>query len=241
MCSVATAPGVATGHGRQSMPGSGPTVGSTSRSGRSSLIATADSRSVPRPTARPGSDPSALTAPEVIDFGTDGAAEWLVTRALAGRDASAPWPADARDRVVDGLAEVAAGCIRCRSTDCPFDRSLAVTDSGRAARHARHRPGRSRRPRRRTDRDDRSTTWSTQLLAERPISEDLVVCHGDLSIPNVLFDPDTVEFTGLVDVGRVGDRGPARRPRHRDPQPRQRSQSAIPPRRRASDSSSATA
>ena len=31
-----------------------------------------------------------------------------------------------------------------------------------------------------------------------------MVCHGDLSIPNVLFDPVTVEFAGLIDVGRVG-------------------------------------
>ena len=45
---------------------------------------------------------------------------------------------------------------------------------------------------------------ASQLLADRPVGEDPVVCHGDLSIPNVLFDPDTVEFTGFIDVGRVG-------------------------------------
>ena len=68
-----------------------------------------------------------VTAPEIIEYGTDGTAEWLVTRALAGRDASAPSPVERRARVVDGLAEVAAVLHALPVTDCPFGRSLAVT------------------------------------------------------------------------------------------------------------------
>jgi streptomycin 3"-kinase len=31
-----------------------------------------------------------------------------------------------------------------------------------------------------------------------------VVCHGDACLPNFLFDPDTLEWTGAIDVGRLG-------------------------------------
>jgi streptomycin 3"-kinase len=49
----------------------------------------------------------------------------------------------------------------------------------------------------------------TRVVAERPYVEaalvdDLVVCHGDLCLPNVFFDPETLEVTGLIDLGRLG-------------------------------------
>ncbi|MFF0269015.1 phosphotransferase [Kribbella sp. NPDC004536] len=31
-----------------------------------------------------------------------------------------------------------------------------------------------------------------------------VVCHGDACLPNIFFDPDTLEVTGLIDLGRLG-------------------------------------
>ncbi|MFE6509020.1 APH(3'') family aminoglycoside O-phosphotransferase [Nocardioides sp. NPDC057767] len=31
-----------------------------------------------------------------------------------------------------------------------------------------------------------------------------VVCHGDLCLPNILIDPDTMRVTGLIDLGRLG-------------------------------------
>lgn len=46
-----------------------------------------------------------------------------------------------------------------------------------------------------------------RVVAERPYIEagvDLAVCHGDACLPNVFFDPDTVEVTGLIDLGRLG-------------------------------------
>ncbi|MFZ2014334.1 MAG: phosphotransferase, partial [Nocardioides sp.] len=47
------------------------------------------------------------------------------------------------------------------------------------------------------------------LLERRPQAElletaDLVVCHGDACLPNFLADPETLEITGMVDVGRLG-------------------------------------
>jgi streptomycin 3"-kinase len=46
-----------------------------------------------------------------------------------------------------------------------------------------------------------------QVVAERPYVESVaepVVCHGDACLPNVLFDPATLDVTGLIDLGRLG-------------------------------------
>lgn len=46
-----------------------------------------------------------------------------------------------------------------------------------------------------------------QVHAERPYVESVlepVVCHGDACLPNIFFDPDTLEVTGLIDLGRLG-------------------------------------
>lgn len=43
-----------------------------------------------------------------------------------------------------------------------------------------------------------------QLRASIPEKLELVVCHGDACLPNFLFDPETLEWTGAIDVGRLG-------------------------------------
>jgi streptomycin 3"-kinase len=52
-----------------------------------------------------------------------------------------------------------------------------------------------------------------QLEAELPGREaqegaQLVVCHGDLCLPNILIDPVTDDVTGLIDLGRLGTADP---------------------------------
>jgi streptomycin 3"-kinase len=41
-----------------------------------------------------------------------------------------------------------------------------------------------------------------ERLAEE--ASDLVVCHGDLCLPNVMIDPATHAVTGFIDLGRLG-------------------------------------
>jgi streptomycin 3"-kinase len=46
-----------------------------------------------------------------------------------------------------------------------------------------------------------------QVVAERPYIESVLepaVCHGDACLPNVFFDPATLEVTRLIDLGRLG-------------------------------------
>ena len=52
-----------------------------------------------------------------------------------------------------------------------------------------------------------------QIKAELPMRlaqehAGLVVCHGDLCLPNVLVDPANGEVQGLIDLGRLGKADP---------------------------------
>lgn len=120
----------------------------------------------------------------------------LVTAEVPGRSAAELWPAV--DRIVDSLADLTRALHALPVAECPFDRSLAVTVPEALAANPDL-----------DDLDDDRAGWTrdrlvAELVATRPAEEDLVVCHGDLSVPNVLFDPDTGEVTGVVDVGRLG-------------------------------------
>ena len=44
-----------------------------------------------------------------------------------------------------------------------------------------------------------------RLIQERA---QMVVCHGDLCLPNILVDPDTSQVKALIDLGRLGTADP---------------------------------
>jgi kanamycin kinase len=140
--------------------------------------------------------------PEVVEHGEEDGVAWLVTRALPGRRASAPWPADQRAEVVDALVDIALALHALPAADCPFDRSLAVSvPEAKAAAVAGLVDL--------ADLDEERRGWGTpRLLAELaatvPSDEDVVVCHGDFCLPNILVDPETLRPTGVVDLGRIG-------------------------------------
>lgn len=115
-----------------------------------------------------------LPVPEVVEYGERDGVEWLVITAVRGRSAAEPWPRERHAAVIDGVADAALALHALPVAECPFDRTLAA-----------------RLP-------------IAELHATRPAVEDLVVCHGDLCLPNVLFDPSTCALTGILDVGRLG-------------------------------------
>ncbi len=119
-------------------------------------------------------------APEVLDVG----AGWILMAELPGRSAAESWSPDMRPRVIDALADVAVSLHAVDAGGCPFDRSLVVALA-----------------------EAEAASGPVDVAALRdtaPAGEDIVVTHGDLCVPNVLFDPQTARVTGIVDVGRLG-------------------------------------
>jgi kanamycin kinase len=139
-----------------------------------------------------------IPCPEIVEH-TPGR---LVMTTVPGRSAAAgEWPVEMVPRLIDGLTDVLRALQALPIADCPYDRRLAVTMAEAAANAATGLVDLD-------DLDGERRGWTidrllAELRATRPSTEDLVVAHGDLSMPNVLFDDDG-RVTGLVDLGRLG-------------------------------------
>lgn len=143
-----------------------------------------------------------LAVPEVVLHGGDDEAEWLVTTALDGVDATAPELAVDVER----LARLLGHALRhlhdaLDPADCPFDGSTPVLVD-----HARGRVAHGL-----VDAGDFEPIHhgiSPEELLCHVIDRqpdppgDPVVTHGDFCLPNVLFDGG--RLSGFVDVGLVG-------------------------------------
>ncbi len=147
-----------------------------------------------------------LPVADVVDWADDGETATLTTSALPGVPLS-ELPAAAGDDAAQALGSFLARLHGLDRETCAFERWLAVTVPLARVR-AHHRlvdEAAFDEDRRGRDAEDLHQV----LLAKRPRAErlevgDLVVCHGDACLPNFLVDPDTLEITGMVDVGRLG-------------------------------------
>jgi kanamycin kinase len=142
-----------------------------------------------------------VPVPEVLEFGVTDDTTWFLSRAIPGDDATAE-----RFRVdLPGLVRRLAIALRRLHSipvdACPF--SFRLDD---ALQHAEHRlrHGEIDPPRDfHTEHAHLSAEAALrQLIAARPPSEDLVVCHGDYCVPNILFHGDAL--AGFVDLGELG-------------------------------------
>ncbi|MBN0039436.1 aminoglycoside 3'-phosphotransferase [Cellulosimicrobium cellulans] len=136
--------------------------------------------------------------------GPDGAV--LTTGAVAGTPADQVRPDQARRAWANIVAAVRA--LHDVPTDsCPFDRGLRTMHALAQDVVAR---GAVRREFLRPEQESRTGhDLLAELVAELPVRQeqeaaDQVVCHGDLCLPNILLDPDTLEVCGFVDLGRLG-------------------------------------
>ena len=140
-----------------------------------------------------------LPVPEVLDYGADERHEWLRTRALAGTSAVDPVHRAHPERLAPLLGAALRRFHATPIDGCPFDFRLAVAlpatrrrvDSGRV--HADWfftAQGRTARE------------AISFLERERPAAEDLVLCHGDFCVPNVLVRG--WRLAGYVDLGALG-------------------------------------
>ena len=113
--------------------------------------------------------------------------EYLLMTAIPGRDASQPWPSD---QIPSIIAKLAAGLRTWHDTntnDCPYQLSLVTRIAQARAR-------------------TQNTGLKLELealLEHTPKHEDLVLCHGDPCVPNVLLNDD-LEISGWIDLGRAG-------------------------------------
>lgn len=142
-----------------------------------------------------------LPVPDVVDVGTDGTVEWLVTAGLAGRPATDPALGEPRAVVVTWAEGLRAFHEAAPVGDCPFDFRLDT-----ALDHVRRRVAAGTvDPAEDFNEDHRHLRSATAALDElqrrRPASEDLVICHGDYCPPNALLRGGRV--IGYVDVGEL--------------------------------------
>jgi streptomycin 3"-kinase len=153
---------------------------------------------------------TAIPSAPVLDWRETDAGACLVTQAVLGVPAS-ELDAPALRRAWPSVV-VAVRALHDLATDrCPFDRTLAQM---MPLAHASVAEGRvvveflpialQRTP---------PTQILEQIEAELPVRlaqerTQLVVCHGDLCLPNILVDPTTGQVKALIDLGRLGTADP---------------------------------
>lgn len=142
-----------------------------------------------------------IPVPEVTQSGSEGDVHWLLTTGLKGLDAAALRVSRKPEALVPILAQGLRDFHAIPPERCPF-----VFDNRAALTHVRGRlaadridPERDFHP----EFSHLSAEAAVQRLeASSPPSEDLVVCHGDYCLPNVIIDG--TEVSGFVDVGELG-------------------------------------
>lgn len=142
-----------------------------------------------------------LPVPDVIGCGADDNIEWLLTAALPGRDAT--WDEFKSDklRLVGILARGLRRFHAAPSKGCPFDYTVETALELVRARVVSGLVD----PDKDFHREHCHLTAQSaidELERLRPESEDLVVCHGDYCLPNVLIEG--AEAVGFLDLGQLG-------------------------------------
>lgn len=142
-----------------------------------------------------------LPVPEVLTLGSDADVDWLVTAALPGLDATHPSHRADTAELVRIAARGLRDFHRAPVDECPFDFRL---DAALASARARVEDGVVDTARDFHDEFAHLTPTEAidRLERARPDSEDLVVCHGDYCLPNVLISDGRT--TGFVDLGELG-------------------------------------
>lgn len=112
-------------------------------------------------------------------------------------------PTAAHERAMGGLGRVLRELHSLE--DCPFERPLAevIASAADVVRRGAVNPQFLTDEWRKVPPEE----LLAEVVAESTYVESVlepVVCHGDACLPNVFFDPETLEVTGLIDLGRLG-------------------------------------
>lgn len=142
-----------------------------------------------------------IPAPRVVDWSERDDAATLISTTVPGVPASSAPPSSGA-AAARGVGRLLAD-LHARTADCPFDRGLSVT-LAEAEQHVAAGLVDT------DDLDDERIGRTAESLLEELRAraqgqrQDVVLCHGDASLPNLFLDPSTWQPTGIVDVGRLG-------------------------------------
>ncbi len=144
-----------------------------------------------------------LRVPEVLECESDGVVDWLLTVGLEGIDATRHPLREKPGELVTALGRgLAAFHDGAPVEACPFQFT-----AGAAVAHVRDRAERGLIDARKHLHPEHQhlgvDAAIEQLEALAPVDEDLVVCHGDYCLPNVMLD-DEGRVVGYLDLGELG-------------------------------------
>lgn len=147
-----------------------------------------------------------VPGPSVADWTTTERGACLVLTAVPGVPAS-ELPSSLLLRAWPSMVRVLRRVHDLPVADCPFDRTLS--SMFRIAQDVVRRGAVNPDFLAEDQQGVPDATLLADLRAELDVRlaqepADLVVCHGDACLPNVMVDPDTLSCTGLVDLGRLG-------------------------------------
>ncbi|HZX01832.1 aminoglycoside 3'-phosphotransferase [Kribbella sp.] len=143
-----------------------------------------------------------LPGATVLDWLESADGGCLTTSAVPGVPGDA-LPSSAYVRAMGGLGRVLRELHSVQ--DCPFERPLAevIASAADVVRRGAVNPAFLTDEWRKVAPEE----LLAEVVAESTYVESVlepVVCHGDACLPNIFFDPDTLEVTGLIDLGRLG-------------------------------------
>lgn len=147
-----------------------------------------------------------VPGPRVLDWQAGDGGACLVTSAVCGVPADQVSAADlhvAWERIADAVRRLHEVPV----SQCPFRRGLEAMVGVARDVVSRDAVNREFLP---VDQQQTSTVELLDRLARQvprrreQEAADTVVCHGDLCLPNIVLDPQTLDVSGFVDLGRLG-------------------------------------
>ncbi|WP_405826537.1 APH(3'') family aminoglycoside O-phosphotransferase [Streptomyces sp. NBC_00838] len=151
-----------------------------------------------------------VPGPRVLDWRTTPDAACLVTSTVAGVPADRV-PAARLQAAWTSIADAVRRLHELPLRECPFTRGLSEMFATARDVVARGAVNPEFLP------EDQQGTPADELLArlvpqlDQRLAQEAagaVVCHGDLCLPNIVLDPETMNVAGFIDLGRLGAADP---------------------------------